>query len=149
MRKFIQAMLVTAAGLLVAACGGSDVCYGGPGNESACSSSTTAQALTIQLSSTSITNSGADTVIATATASTSGGETVEGVPVSFAVDGGATYTASGTETDAAGAARAAPSTRSRSGPSWATSSGKRWAPPPRSRCRSTLPSPTCSPSKTR
>ena len=102
MRKFIQAMLVTAAGLLVAACGGSDVCYGGPGNESACSSSTTAQALTIQLSSTSITNSGADTVIATATASTSGGETVEGVPVSFAVDGGATYTASGTETDAAG-----------------------------------------------
>jgi hypothetical protein len=102
MRKIIQAMLVTAAGLLVAACGGSDVCYGGPGNPTACSSSTTAQALTIQLSKTSVTNSGTDTVVATATASTAGGETVTGVPVSFAVDNGATYTASGAETDASG-----------------------------------------------
>ena len=102
MRKIIQAMLVTAAGLLVAGCGGSDVCYGGPGNGSKCSADTTAQALTILLSKTSITNSGTDTVVATATASTAGGETVTGVPVSFAVDNSATYTASGTETDASG-----------------------------------------------
>lgn len=103
MRTMIQAMLVMVAGLFLAACGGSsDVCYYGPGNEGACSSSTTAEALSIQLSATSITNSGADTVVATATAATAGGETVTGVPISLAVDSGATFTASGTETDAEG-----------------------------------------------
>jgi hypothetical protein len=102
MRTIFQAMVVTVAGLLVAACGGSDTCYGGPGNPTACASSTTATALTLQLSKTSVTNSGTDTVVATATAATAGGQTVTGVPVSFAVDAGATYTASGAETDAAG-----------------------------------------------
>ncbi|HRI17996.1 MAG TPA: hypothetical protein PL196_05695, partial [Burkholderiaceae bacterium] len=102
MRTIFQAILAMVAAAMLVACGSSDVCYFGPGKEGACSTDTTAQTLTIQLSKSTITNSGTDTVVATATASTSGGETVTGVPISFAVDSGATYTASGTETDAQG-----------------------------------------------
>lgn len=103
MRTMIHVLAASAAALLMAACGGgSDECYHGPGQQGACTSETTAQALTILLDKTSITNSGADTVVATATAATAGGETVTGVPVSFTVDSGATFTASGAETDAEG-----------------------------------------------
>jgi len=103
--RMMTGILVLAAGLLLAACGGSSVCYGGPGSSecsSGTSAGTTATALTIQLSKTSVTNSGADTVVATATAATAGGQTVSGVPVSFTVDNGATFTASSTTTSAAG-----------------------------------------------
>lgn len=104
MRTIIQAMLALAAGLMLAGCGGgSDVCYVGP-NNTACSAaaSTTATALTLQLSKTSVANSGSETVTATATAATAGGQTVSGVPITFAVDSSATFTASGTESDANG-----------------------------------------------
>jgi hypothetical protein len=103
MRTMIHVLAATAAALLVAACGGgSDVCFYGPGKEGACATDNTAETLTIQLDKTSITNSGTDTVVAIATAATAGGETVTGVAVSFAVDSGATFTTSGTETDAEG-----------------------------------------------
>ncbi len=107
--RTIKAVWVLAAGLLLAACGGgSDVCYGGPGSTAcATSTSTTATALTIALDKTTISNSGADTVTATATAATAGGQTVSGVPVSFAVDNGAVFTADSTSTSAAGVVTAA------------------------------------------
>ncbi len=104
--RTIKAMWVVAAAMLLAACGGSDVCYTGPGSTACTSASTVATALTLQLSKSSIDNSGADTVIAKAIAATAGGQTVSGVSVTFSVDGGATYTASGTETDASGAVTA-------------------------------------------
>lgn len=102
--RTIKGMMGLAVGLLLAACGGgSDVCFVGPDN-SACNTAgaITANALTIQLSATSVSNSGPGTLTATATAATDGGQTVTGVPVSFRVDSGATYTPSATETDAAG-----------------------------------------------
>lgn len=105
MRTIFQALMATVAAVLLAACGGSsDVCYSGPGGQGSCDAeeATTATSLTIQLSKTSVTNSGTDTVEAVATAATAGGQTVAGVPVTFAVDGGATFTASGAETDTDG-----------------------------------------------
>lgn len=97
-KNWLAGLVVT---LLLAACGGgSDVCYYGPSstkcNEEA---AVTATGLTIQLSTTSIDNSGAQTVVATATATTTGGQTVTGAPVTFSVDGGAVFTPSATETD--------------------------------------------------
>ncbi|MBE2244157.1 MAG: hypothetical protein IAE86_15485 [Burkholderiaceae bacterium] len=97
-------ILILAASLMLAACGGGDsVCYGGPGSN-ACdtSSATVATSLTLQLSSTSVNNSGTETVVATATAATSGGATVSGVPVTFSVDSGATFTQASSETDDTG-----------------------------------------------
>lgn len=104
MRTMIHVLAASAAALLMSACGGgSDVCYNGPGKDNSCSTeNTTAETLTILLDKTSISNSGTDTVVATATAATAGGETVSGVAVGFAVDSGATFTASGAETDAEG-----------------------------------------------
>lgn len=103
MRKIFQALSAMLTAVLLSACGGSsDVCYVGPGKPDVCATQTTAAVLTIQLNKTNISNSGADTVEAVATATTSGGETVPDVPVSFAVDGGANFTASGSTTDSVG-----------------------------------------------
>ena len=100
--RTIQGMLVLVAALLMAACGGSNsVCYGGPGSTE-CDTTTTATSLTIQLSKSSISNSGSETVTATATAATAGGQTVSGVPVTFSVDSGATFTPSSTTTSTLG-----------------------------------------------
>jgi len=103
MRNLLAILSLTVGGLLAGCGGGSDVCYGGPGSD-VCggATSTIATSLTLQLSSTSVSNSGADTIVATATAATSGGATVSGVPVTFAVDSGATFTQSSTETDDTG-----------------------------------------------
>ena len=67
--RIFHGILIFVAGLLLAACGGGDkVCYGGPGSDACGSTSTTATSLTLQLSSPSVSNSGADTILATATA---------------------------------------------------------------------------------
>lgn len=101
--RIFHGILIFVAGLLLAACGGGDsVCYGGPGSNACDSASTTATSLTLQLSRTSVSNSGAEEVVATATAATSGGATVSGVPVTISVDSGATFTQSASETDDAG-----------------------------------------------
>lgn len=103
MRTIFQALIAMLTATLLAACGGgSDVCYGGPGKPDVCAESTTATALTIRLDKTSISNSGADTVEAVATATTADGQTVAGTVVSFGVDGGANFTPAGTETDTNG-----------------------------------------------
>ncbi len=103
--RTIQAVWVLAVGLLLAACGGgNDTCYGGPGS-TACSTpsgTTTATALTIKLNKPSVANTGDETVTATVTASATGGETVSGVPVSFTVDNGATFTPLAAQTGAGG-----------------------------------------------
>ncbi len=67
----------------------------------------TASQLSLQLDATSIDNSGAKTVNATATAATAGGQTVFGVPVTFTVDNNAIYTPSATTTNASGVVTAA------------------------------------------
>ena len=103
--RTIQAVWVLAVGLLLAACGGgNDTCYGGPGSTvcSTASGTSTATSLTVQLSTLSVANSGAETVTATAIASSAGGKTVSGVPVTFTVDSGATYTPAATATDSKG-----------------------------------------------
>ena len=100
------AMLVATA---LASCGGGSGCEAGTspitgatGCGTTVAGAAKAERLVIQLSKTSATNSGADSVIATATATSTGGQTVSGVPVSFTVDANALYTASGTSTDAKG-----------------------------------------------
>ncbi len=96
----IQGVLIFVAGLLLAACGGGDkVPYCAPGTSCASTGETTATSLTLQLSTASVSNSGADDVIATATAATAGGQTVSGVPVTFSVDNGATFTPGADTTD--------------------------------------------------
>ena len=103
--RTIQAMCVLAVGVLLASCGGGNsTCYGGPGS-TLCSPPSgigTATALTIKLNKPSVANTGDETVTATVTASATGGETVRGVPVSFTVDNGATFTPLATETGAEG-----------------------------------------------
>ena len=63
---------------------------------------TTAATLSLQLDTASITNTGASTVKATATASTATGQVLSGIPVSFSVDNGATFSQSSTATTASG-----------------------------------------------
>ncbi len=91
---------------LLAACGGGGGCDAGAssfGNNSGCTSaSTQAEKLVLQLSTNNIGNSGSQTVVATATATTAGGQTVVGVPVTFAVDANAIYTPSATATNSSG-----------------------------------------------
>ena len=100
----IQGVLIFVAGLLLAACGGGDqVPYCPPGG--ACNNNpggSTATSLTLQLSTASVSNSGADDVVATATAAMNGGQTVSGVPVTFTVDNGATFTPGSDTTDGEG-----------------------------------------------
>ena len=103
-------ILALIAALLLTACGGGGGgCDAGSssfgGSTSGCGAATvntTAANLVLQLDRASVTNSGSDTITATATATTSGGQTVSGVPVSFTVDNNALYTPSGTSTDTAG-----------------------------------------------
>jgi hypothetical protein len=56
----------------------------------------TATNLVLALSSATIQNDGSQKVTATATATTSSGQAVGGIPVSFSVDNNANFTASGT-----------------------------------------------------
>ena len=105
MRNLLATLILAVGGLLAACGGGSDTPYCAPGTCDT-TTTTTATSLTLQLSSASVSNSGADDVIATATAATTGGATVSGVPVTFTVDSGATFTADSPTTDELGVVNA-------------------------------------------
>jgi len=119
LQKFLTTMIV-AVGL--AACGGGDEHAGtSPFGTSAagCSSSSassasgscaTAASLTLALDTASIQNTGAATVKATATATTAAGQALAGIPVSFTVDNGATFTQSASATGTDGTSVATVST---------------------------------------
>jgi hypothetical protein len=112
--------ILILAGLLIglASCGGNEDEAGTPpfgsgstatGCSSAAASGASAPAscinassLTLQLDSNSIQNTGAATVKATATAITASGQALSGIPVSFSVDNGATFTQSSSTTSATG-----------------------------------------------
>jgi hypothetical protein len=68
--------------------------------------SVVASDLVIVLSSTNISSSGLETVVATATALDANRNTIAGIPVTFTVDANATATAGAPNTDASGQARA-------------------------------------------
>jgi hypothetical protein len=61
-----------------------------------------AASLTLDLDATSIQNTGAATVKATAMATTAAGQALSGIPISFSVDSGATFTQSSAATSASG-----------------------------------------------
>ena len=115
MNKLLKILTTMAAVAITAACGGGGADAGtspfGPGGSSACASSGASAAsggcviasnLTLVLDTASIQNTGAATVKATATATTSAGQALTGIPVSFAVDNGATFTQSSSTTAADG-----------------------------------------------
>jgi hypothetical protein len=108
MNKPLKMLTAAALAAGVAACGGgggsagtSPFGTGGTGTtcvpssaSGATSTCATAANLTLQLDSASIQNTGVATVKATATATTTSGQALSGIPVSFAVDNGATFTQS-------------------------------------------------------
>jgi hypothetical protein len=111
MNKLLKILTTMAAVAITAACGGGGADAGtspfGNGGSSACASSSASAAsgacviasnLTLVLDTASIQNTGAATVKATATATTSSGQALTGIPVSFAVDNGATFTQSSATT---------------------------------------------------
>lgn len=117
--KFLRFASLFACASLIAACGGGGGSAGTSpfGNSATCSSTGNAASgatgaclnaanLNLQLSSTSILNTGALTVTATVTATTATGQALGGIPVSFSVDGGATFTQSNAVTDTSGKASA-------------------------------------------
>jgi hypothetical protein len=124
MNKLLNILAGTSMAILVAACGGGGGSAGtspfgsgtgGAGcvaaSASAASGSggstcTTASAITLQLDSASIQNTGASTVKATATATTGSGQALSGIPISFSVDSGATFTQSSSTTATDGTATA-------------------------------------------
>jgi hypothetical protein len=86
-----------ANGGVAAGCAAASAASGSGG-----SSCVTASALTLTLDSASIQNTGAATVKATATATTASGQALSGIPISFSVDNGATFTQSSTSTSSDG-----------------------------------------------
>jgi hypothetical protein len=123
MNKLLKILTTMAAVAITAACGGGGADAGtspfGNGGSSACASSSASSAsggcviasnLTLMLDTASIQNTGAATVKATATATTASGQTLAGIPVSFTVDNGATFTQSSTTTAADGTSVATVST---------------------------------------
>jgi hypothetical protein len=120
MNKLLKTLAATSLVALVAACGGGGGSagtspFGGGGGGTGCvassasaasgsggSTCTTAAALTLQLDSASIQNTGAATVKATATATTASGQALNGIPIAFSVDNGATFTQSASSTAADG-----------------------------------------------
>ena len=123
MNKLLKILTTMAAVAITAACGGGGADAGtspfGTAGSSACASSSASSAsggciiasnLTLVLDTASIQNTGAATVKATATATTSAGQALTGIPVSFAVDNGATFTQSSATTAADGTSVATVST---------------------------------------
>lgn len=103
--RLMKALAALAVTVLLASCGGGG-CDAGSSpltGAAACGGSTVvnpvATKLVLQLDRLSVNNSGGESVTATATATTTGGQTVKGVPVSFAVDANALYTPAATATD--------------------------------------------------
>ncbi len=119
MKSLNWIVLLSCAALAACGGGGGDAGTSPFGNAASCNSSSastaasgasgaclTAANLSLQLSSTSILNSGAATVTATATATTATGQALNGIPVAFSVDGGGTFTQTSAVTDANGRASA-------------------------------------------
>lgn len=120
MNKLLKILIATAVVALTASCGGGGGSAGtspfgsgsgsGSGGASgpcpaasgAAATCATAANLTLQLDTASIQNTGAATVKATATATTASGQALTGIPVSFSVDNGATFTQSAATTAADG-----------------------------------------------
>ncbi|HTJ04862.1 MAG TPA: hypothetical protein VL624_05915 [Caldimonas sp.] len=116
MKKLLTLIAAFYVAAFIAACGGGNAgtpLFGGGGGGGCTPASAasgggggsgcpTASALTLNLDTASIQNTGAQTVKATATATTSTGQTLSGIPVTFSVDNNATFTASGTTTAADG-----------------------------------------------
>jgi hypothetical protein len=117
MKKLLSLIAAFYVAAFVAACGGGNagtpIFGGGGGGGGGCSPASaasgsggtgcpTASALTLNLDVASIQNTGAQTVKATATATTGTGQTLAGIPVTFSVDNGATFTVSGSSTAADG-----------------------------------------------
>lgn len=102
--RTIRAMLVVAAGLVLAACGGSnDTCYAGPGS-TACSTSTssTTADLVLVLSKSTIANTGSDSVLITTTALDAARNTVAAAKVAVSADSDAIVSTPTSETGADG-----------------------------------------------
>jgi hypothetical protein len=119
MNKLLKILIATAVVALTASCGGgggsagtSPFGSGAGGTSGPCPAASaasgagttcaTAANLTLQLDTASIQNTGAATVKATATATTSSGQALTGIPISFSVDNGATFTQSSPTTSASG-----------------------------------------------
>ncbi|HSQ72336.1 MAG TPA: hypothetical protein VLM87_07920, partial [Rubrivivax sp.] len=107
----LRRLLSTMALLLLAACGGSGgdggSPFGGPvpggdGGTGGGGGTATAADLVLVLSSPTIANTGAETVVATATAIDGNRNAVANVPVSISVDNGGVATPSGATTDTNG-----------------------------------------------
>ena len=118
MKKLLTLIAAFYVAAFIAACGGGNagtpLLGGGGGGGGGCTPASsasgsgggtgcpTASALTLNLDVASIQNTGAQTVKATATATTASGQTLAGIPVTFSVDNNATFTTSGTSTAADG-----------------------------------------------
>jgi hypothetical protein len=103
--RTMKAMLILAAGLVLAACGGNnDTCYAGPGG-TACSTSTgssTTADMILELSKTTIANTGSDSVLITTTALDASRNTVSGATVVVSPDSDALVVTPTSETGADG-----------------------------------------------
>jgi len=112
--KFLKWALAAMSLSLVVACGSDGEnagvspfevnlgCVAAASAASGAAGCATASNLVLALSSATIQNDGSQKVTATATATTSSGQAVGGIPVSFSVDNNANFTASGTVTNASG-----------------------------------------------
>jgi hypothetical protein len=105
MNKMLNILFALLTTLLLASCGGGGSSAGtSPFTGDPNSLDPTAARLTLLLNTTTINNSGAATVTATATAATSSGQALSGIPITFSVDNGATFTQSAASTGANGQA---------------------------------------------
>jgi hypothetical protein len=105
MKKMLNILFALLTTLLLASCGGGGSSAGtSPFTGDPNSLDPTAARLTLLLNTTTINNSGAATVTATATAATSSGQALSGIPITFSVDNGATFTQSAASTGTDGQA---------------------------------------------
>lgn len=108
MMRMLKAWLSVAALSLVAACGGGGgssgdpVLGGGTGGGGGTAGAVAASDLVLVLSASTVANTGAETVVATATALDGNRNTIPGVPVTISVDSSALATPSATVTDETG-----------------------------------------------
>lgn len=104
--KMLRHTLVWLISLSLAACSGGGGSEGTPpfGDDTGGGPPGTVVAsnLTLSLSGSSVTNTGAATIAATATATSSGGQVVPSTPITFSVDSNASFTVPGTSTGATG-----------------------------------------------
>lgn len=124
MNKLLKILTVATVVAVTASCGGGGGSAGtspfgsgttgttcpAPGASGAPTACATAANLTLQLDTASIQNTGVATVKATATATAAGGQALAGIPISFSVDNGASFTQSSATTTTDGTSVATVST---------------------------------------